>query len=155
MGISLLVIAALTGCSTSKNTFPNRAYHNVTCKYNVYWNGNQAMKEAEKAYAKLSKDNFTATLPIYNYPDKSELGPCLSHLDRTIEKSSKAIHKHSMMIKGKEYVKTIDDAYFLMAKSYFYKQLHRAHLPEVEHPQRSGGSACPYPNAARLLFQRR
>lgn len=110
------------GCSTSKNTFPNRAYHNVTCKYNVYWNGNQAMKDAERELAKLSKDNFTATLPVYNYPDKTELGPCLSHLDRTIEKSSKAIHKHSMMIKGKEYVKTIDDAYFLMAKSYFYKQ---------------------------------
>jgi TolA-binding protein len=117
-----LLAAALTGCSTSKNTFPNRAYHNVTCKYNVYWNGNQAMKDAEKELAKLSKDNYTATLPIYNYPDKSELGPCLSHLDRTIEKSSKAIHKHSMMFKGKEYVKTIDDAYFLMAKSYFYKQ---------------------------------
>ena len=117
-----LLTAALTGCSTSKNNFPNRAYHNVTCKYNVYWNGNQAMKDAEKELAKLSKDNYTATLPVYNYPDKSDLGPCLSHLDRTIEKSSKAIHKHSMMFKGKEYVKTIDDAYFLMAKSYFYKQ---------------------------------
>ena len=80
------------------------------------------MKDAEKELAKLSKDNYTATLPVYNYPDKSDLGPCLSHLDRTIEKSSKAIHKHSMMFKGKEYVKTIDDAYFLMAKSYFYKQ---------------------------------
>ncbi len=122
IGLSLLTIAVLMGCSTSKNTFPNRAYHNVTCRYNVYWNGNQAMKDAEKEYAKLSKDNYTVTLPIYNYPDKTELGPCLSHLDRTIEKSSKAIHKHSMMIKGKEYVKTIDDAYFLMAKSYFYKQ---------------------------------
>lgn len=122
IGISLLVIAALTACSTSKNTFPNRAYHNVTCRYNVYWNGNQAMKDAEREYAKLSKDNYTTILPIYNYPDKTELGPCLSHLDRTIQKSSKAIHKHSMMFKGKEYVKTIDDAYFLMAKSYFYKQ---------------------------------
>ena len=122
IGISLLTIAVLFGCSTSKNTFPNRAYHNVTCRYNVFWNGNQAMKDAERELAKLSKDNYTATLPIYNYPDKTELGPCLSHLDRTIEKSSKAIHKHSMMIKGKEYVKTIDDAYFLMAKSYFYKQ---------------------------------
>ena len=122
IGISLLTIAVLAGCSTSKNTFPNRAYHNVTCRYNVYWNGNQAMKDAERELAKLSKDNYTATLPIYNYPDKTELGPCLSHLDRTIEKSSKAIHKHSMNIKGKEYVKTIDDAYFLMAKSYFYKQ---------------------------------
>lgn len=117
-----LLIAVLTGCSTTKNNFFNRAYHNVTCRYNVYWNGNQAMKDAEKELAKLSKDNYTATLPIYNYPDKSDLGPCLSHLDRSIEKSSKAIHKHSMMIKGKEYVKTIDDAYFLMGKAYFYKQ---------------------------------
>lgn len=122
VGCSLLIIAVLMGCSTSRNTFPNRAYHNVTCRYNVYWNGNQAMKEAEKALAKLSKDNYTVTLPVYNYPDKTELGPALPHLDRTIEKSSKAIHKHSMMIKGKEYVKTIDDAYFLMGKSYFYKQ---------------------------------
>ena len=122
IGISLLIIAALTGCSTSKNTLPNRIFHNVTCMYNVYWNGNQAMKEAEKSYSKLSKDNYTATLPIYNYPDKSELGPCLSQLDRSIEKASKAIHKHSMRFKGKEYVKTIDDAYFLMAKAYFYKQ---------------------------------
>ena len=122
VGFSLLVIAVLMGCSTSRNTFPNRAYHNVTCKYNVYWNGNQAMKEAEKALDKLSKDNYTATLPVYNYPDKTELGPALSQLDRAIEKSSKAIHKHSMNIKGKEYVKTIDDAYFLMGKSYFYKQ---------------------------------
>lgn len=122
IGISLLTIAVLMGCSTSKNTFPNRAYHNVTCRYNVYWNGSQAMKDAERELAKLSKDNYTVTLPIYNYPDKTDLGPCLSHLDRTIEKSSKAIHKHSMNIKGKEYVKTIDDAYFLMAKSYFYKQ---------------------------------
>lgn len=122
VGFSLLVIAVLTGCSTSRNTFPNRAYHNVTCRYNVYWNGNQAMKEAEKALEKLSKDNYTAILPVYNYPDKTELGPALSQLDRTIEKSSKAIHKHSMMIKGKEYVRTIDDAYYLMGKSYFYKQ---------------------------------
>ena len=122
IGLSLLTIAVLAGCSTSRNTFPNRAYHNVTCRYNVYWNGNQAMKDAEKELEKISKDNYTATLPIYNYPDKTELGPCLSYLDRTIEKSSKAIHKHSMMIKGKEYVKTIDDAYFLLAKSYFYKQ---------------------------------
>ena len=122
VGFSLLVIAVLMGCSTSRNTFPNRAYHNVTCRYNVYWNGNQAMKEAEKALDKLAKDNYTAILPVYNYPDKTELGPALSQLDRTIEKSSKAIHKHSMMIKGKEYVRTIDDAYFLMGKSYFYKQ---------------------------------
>ena len=80
------------------------------------------MKQAEVEMAKLSKDNFTATLPVYNYPAKTDLAPALPHLDRTIEKASKAIYKHSMLIRGKEYVKTIDDAYLLMAKSYFYKQ---------------------------------
>lgn len=118
----ILTIIGASSCSTQKNTFPNRAYHNVTCKYNVFWNGQQAMKQAETEMGKLSKDNFTATLPVYNYPDKTDLGPALPHLDRTIEKTSKAIYKHSMLIRGKEYVKSIDDAYLLMAKSYFYKQ---------------------------------
>ena len=80
------------------------------------------MKSAEAELVKVSKDNYTARLPIYNYPDKTDLGSALPHLDRTIEKSSKAIFKHSMLIKGKEYVKTIDDAYLLMAKAHFYKQ---------------------------------
>ncbi len=120
----LLAVLAIgiSGCSTSKNTFPNRAYHNVTCRYNVLWNGKQSMKQAEEELSKLSKDNYTATLPVYNYPAKSDLAPALSHLDRTIEKASKAIYKHSMLIRGKEYVKTIDDAYLLMGQSYFYKQ---------------------------------
>ncbi len=116
------MMLCLASCSTSKNTFTNRAYHNITCRYNVLWNGKQAFKSAETEMKKLSKDNYTATLPVYNYPDKSDLGPALSYLDRTIEKSSKAIYKHSMLIRGKEYVKTIDDAYLLMGKSNFYKQ---------------------------------
>lgn len=94
----------------------------MTCRYNVLWNGKQAFKSAETEMKKLSKDNYTATLPVYNYPDKSDVAPALSYLDRTIEKSSKAIYKHSMLIRGKEYVKTIDDAYLLMGKSNFYKQ---------------------------------
>jgi len=43
-------------------------------------------------------------------------------LDRSIEKGSKTILKHSMRFGGKEYVRWIDDAYMLIGKSYFYKQ---------------------------------
>ena len=102
--------------------FPNRAYHNVTNKYNVLWNGQQAMKSAEAELAKVGKDNYTTRLPVYNYPSKSDLGSALPYLDRTIEKASKSIYKHSMLIRGKEYVKSIDDAYLIMGKAYFYKQ---------------------------------
>lgn len=121
-GLILTALVGITGCSTSKNTFPNRAYHNTTCRYNVLWNGQQAMKQAEAEMEKICKDNYTAILPVYNYPDKSDLGSALPYLDRTIEKSSKAIYKHSMLIHGKEYVKTIDDAYLIMGKAYFHKQ---------------------------------
>ena len=122
IGLLAALLVGLAACSTSKNTFPNRAYHNVTNKYNVLWNGQQAMKSAEAEMAKMGKDNYTVRLPIYNYPSKSDLGSALPHLDRTIEKASKSIYKHSMLIRGKEYVKTIDDAYLIMGKAYFYKQ---------------------------------
>ena len=42
-------------------------------------------------------------------------------MDKAIKKGSIVIQKHSMKIKGKEYCKWIDDNYFMVGKSYFYK----------------------------------
>ena len=36
-----------TGCSTRKNTFTNRVYHTVTSKYNVNFNGKEALVKGE------------------------------------------------------------------------------------------------------------
>ena len=121
---SLAVILLLTfsSCSTRKNTFPNRAFHNTTARFNVLFNGKEAMKAGEAELETKVKDNYTTLLPIYNYPPQNELGSILPHMDRVIQKSSKCIYKHSMYIRGKEYVKYIDNAYFLMGKAYFYKQ---------------------------------
>jgi tetratricopeptide (TPR) repeat protein len=88
----------------------------------VNFNAKEAMKEGEAELAKKNKDNFTTQLPIYNYPAKNDLASIFPAMDRTIEKCSKSIYKHSMLIRGKEYVKTMDDVYLLMGKSYFYKQ---------------------------------
>ena len=43
-------------------------------------------------------------------------------MDRTVEKGSKAIKKHSIFIKGKEYNKWIPYAYVIMGKAFFYKK---------------------------------
>ena len=117
-----IALLLLSSCSTRKNTFPNRAYHNTTARFNVLFNGKEAMKAGEAALETKTKDNYTTILPIYNYPPQNELGSILPHMDRVIQKSSKCIYKHSMFIRGKEYVKYIDNAYFLMGKAYFYKQ---------------------------------
>jgi tetratricopeptide (TPR) repeat protein len=118
----LVIILMITSCSTQKNTFPNRAYHTVTSKFNVNFNGKEALKSGETELAKKNKDNYTALLPIYYYPAKEDLASIFPSMDKAIEKASKSIYKHSMLIRGKEYVKTMDDAYMIMGKAYFYKQ---------------------------------
>ncbi|CVK15253.1 hypothetical protein Ga0061079_10165 [Apibacter mensalis] len=42
--------------------------------------------------------------------------------DKAIEKGKKAIEKHSMLIKGKEYNSMMSEAYLLLARAYYYKR---------------------------------
>lgn len=122
VGVILMAALFMLGCSTRKNTPLNRGYHNMTSRFNVNFNGKEALKTGEADHAKLCQDNYITTLPIYNYPAKENLSSIYPAMDRVIEKGSKCIYKHSMFFKGKEYVKHIDDAYLMMGKAYFYKQ---------------------------------
>ena len=112
----------LTSCSTKKNKWNRRVYHNLTSHYNVWWNGEQSIKEGEKSLKETAKDDFTKILPVFNYGSKEEALTLNSNMDRAIEKSAICIQRHSMRFNGKEYVKWIDDAYLSMAKAHFYKQ---------------------------------
>jgi len=109
-------------CSTKKNTFTRRAYHNLTSHYNVYWNGMDNIRQGIKEFESGVKDNYALIIPVYNFGDKVSAGKMSQYADISIKKASKAINKHSMIFNRKEYVKWIDDAYFLIGKSYFYKQ---------------------------------
>jgi len=121
-----LIYCALAGCvlscTTQKNTFFYRSYHGITTRYNIFFNGHESYKEAEEVIDYAVKDNYTSILPVFSAPDKTEALKSAPLLDRAIEKSSKAIKKHSMYIRGTEYCKPIPDAYLLMGKSYFKRQ---------------------------------
>ena len=121
--IALLPVALLLGgCSTKKNTFTRRAYHNLTSHYNVYWNGQHSLDEGDKQLKNSVKDDFTKVLRVYNYGSKTEAMALNSQMDRALQKTSICVQKHSMKFNGKERVKWIDDAYLVMAKAHFYKQ---------------------------------
>jgi tetratricopeptide (TPR) repeat protein len=119
--LSGLVIFVLA-CSTKKNTFTRRVYHNLTSHYNVYWNGRESLKEAELLMAENVKDNYAEVLPVFNYGTKTEAQSNNQKWDRAIQKASIAIQKHSMVFNGKENVKWIDDCYLMIGQAYFYKQ---------------------------------
>jgi tetratricopeptide (TPR) repeat protein len=118
----LVLVFVMISCSTKKNSFTRRMYHNLTSHYNVYWNGKQAMIQAEADLELAVKDNYNVILPVFNYGTDADAKAITPMLDRAIEKGSKTILKHSMRFGGKEYVKWIDDAYMLIGKAYFYKQ---------------------------------
>ena len=119
IGILLLLGSS---CSTRKNNFATRAYHTVTATYNVNFNGKEALKKGIEDLDKKRKDNYLQILPVYYYPPKQDLASAFPSLDRTIEKASKSVFKHSILVRGKEYVKPMNTAYLMMGKAYFYKQ---------------------------------
>jgi tetratricopeptide (TPR) repeat protein len=120
--IIVVVLAVSLSCSTKKNTWSRRVYHNLTAHYNAYFNGNESYKEGVAQLAIKNKDNFVKVIPVFPYGTKADAQSVYAQLDRAIEKGAKVISKHSIYIKRVEHVKWIDDAYMLIGKSYLYKQ---------------------------------
>lgn len=112
----------LASCSTKKNKWNRRVWHNMTAHYNVWWNGNQSMKEGEQTLRNTAKDDYNQTLRVFNYGTKENAMALNQQMDRTIEKDAICIQKHSMRFNNTEYVRWIDDAFIDMAKAHFYKQ---------------------------------
>jgi tetratricopeptide (TPR) repeat protein len=105
-----------------KDTFTRRLYHNMTSRYNVYFNGNESLKEGTIDLLKSAKENYTHVLPVFNFGTKQEAQLLNPQMDRAIQKASIAIQRHSMVFNGTEKVKWIDDCYMMIGKAYFYKQ---------------------------------
>ena len=111
-----------TACSTEKATWTNVHYHNLTCHYNVWWNGNESLKEGIELLSKKSTDDYTQILPIYKVGTIEEARSVNPQMDRAIEKGVKGIKKHSIYVKGEEHVAYIKECYLLTAYATFYKQ---------------------------------
>lgn len=137
--ILLLLVAVFGGCSTEKNTRASRTYHNVTSRYNIYFNANESVKAGLETVDERIEDDFTRILPIYKESDVSAARMVKSDMDYAVAKCSKLIEIHSITKKPKrkkgggsrkyqefasqeEFNKYIDDAYLLMGKAYFYQQ---------------------------------
>lgn len=138
----ILFIAAcsiIVSCTTEKNTLTTRTYHNLTARYNVYFNGNEAFKSGIQAIEKNHKEPYNSILPIFIFSDKDALSVASSDMDRAIDKSVKLIQEHSITKKPKtkkktytpkerefynrkEYNNWVDNAHLLMGKALFFKQ---------------------------------
>ena len=110
------------GCSQEKNTFINRSYHNVTSKFNGYYNGREKIREGVKKLESNYQEDYKSLLPLFIYGTEEDAKGVTPEMDLAIEKFSRVIEMHSMSIGGKEYCKWIDDTYMGIGKANFYKQ---------------------------------
>lgn len=119
----LLVIGFLAdSCSTKKNTWSRRAYHNTTAHFNVYFNGNEALKEGLKMVAGYHEDDYSEVLNVFQLSTKEKVSGASSQLERSITKAGMVIHSHSMFFDNQEKVKWVYMSYLMMGKAQFYKQ---------------------------------
>ena len=134
----MLILAA--GCSVQKNTGMSRAYHNLTARFNVLFNGNESFKKGISKIDEGFRDDYAEILPIFPFTDKKASSLASADMDRVIKKSIKLISLHSIKAKPKvknsknltpkqreffnkkEYNAYVDDACLLMGKAHFYKQ---------------------------------
>ncbi|WP_052184263.1 tetratricopeptide repeat protein [Psychroserpens sp. Hel_I_66] len=116
----------ITSCSRKKDTFVNRNFHALGTKYNILYNGNIALENGRETVDNAATDNYWQLLPIermqvsddFILPGQSKN----QDFERAEEKAIKAVQKHGMNIKGKEYNPQIDEAYLLLGQARYFDQ---------------------------------
>lgn len=132
------IVLLLAGCSTKKNTLFSRQYHQLTTRYNIHFNGNEALKSGIRKMEQNHKEDYTNLLPVFVSSNPWTRALCTSDMDYAIEKAVKAIDKHSITAKPKrrknkdskhyetfrkkkEFNNQISRCYLLLGKAYFLK----------------------------------
>ncbi len=136
----LIVLLLVAACSTEKNTAVNRAYHNVTSHYNIYFNGKESIKAGLARIDESVEDDYTQILPIFKTSISGTERTAAAEMDYAIMKASKLIKVHSISKKPKrrknrsasyknlaskdEYNNWVDDSYIMLGKAYFYQKMY-------------------------------
>ena len=120
----------LFSCTTKKDGFAYRVFHNTTARYNGYFYAEEAMKEGRLKIIESYTEDYDSILPVFIYGDETSAQAAYPQMERAIEKSSLVIERHYMKptksgtkkMKRPEMNKWIDDNYMLIGQSYFIKQ---------------------------------
>ena len=141
--ILIIVLVAFLGfvaiqCSTEKDAWLNRSFHNTTARYNGYFNAGELMKEAMFNYEESYQENYNKIIPIYVYADEKGSKGLYPAMDTSIKKCAVVIKKHSMPEKkeGKfaktEWCQWIDDNWFVIGQANFHKRDYKPALEMFE-----------------------
>jgi len=125
-GTFFLLLLVVASCSTQKDRFFNRNWHDLNSKYNVLFNGEMAFDQAWNQLQNGFEENFWEPLPIERFvPNEREGSAALgveSPFSLAEEKAVKAIKKHGMTLSGEEKNPQMVAAYSLLGRARYYDQ---------------------------------
>ncbi len=114
-----VILIVISGCTTTKKKGEvskfKKFYHNMTSKYNGYFNANELYKEAMITMRNEHHDNYNQILSVYDYVDVKDPKIIAADMDLAIEKVTTVASLH-------EVGDWVDDCYVMMGKAQFLKQ---------------------------------
>lgn len=108
--IILLITAA---CSSQRNTWTSKAFHNTTAHYNGYFYARGEIDKVEKTIREAQVDDYNRILWLFPTFDSSMAKSYDKEIQEAIKMASIAIQRHPNS-------KWVDDAYILVGKGRHY-----------------------------------
>ncbi|MBK9190768.1 MAG: hypothetical protein IPM77_04220 [Crocinitomicaceae bacterium] len=123
----LFFLFGVSSCSTEKDAAINRGYHNMTARFNGYYNAGVVTETALTGYRGTFVDEYYQIIPLEVYPTEKDAQALSPEMDRAIEKCEREILRHSMPSqttkkKDEELCRWIDDNWLVIAKAHYYKR---------------------------------
>lgn len=110
----ILVVAILTAsCSSERNTWTSKAYHNTTAHFNGYYYADEEIKKIEETILKSDADDYNNVLRLFPTFDSTLAKGYDKEIQEAVKMASLAIQRHPNS-------KWVDDAYILVGKARLY-----------------------------------
>lgn len=110
----IFLVFLMSSCSSERNTFLNRSFHNTTAKYNAYYYANAKILELEAGIQKNHREDFTQVLPVFYRIDSAFIKENKDLLKDARGFASKAVDWHRIS-------KWVDPSYFLLGMADYYE----------------------------------
>ncbi|WP_316929266.1 tetratricopeptide repeat protein [Cyclobacterium qasimii] len=109
-----IALNLLPSCSSQKDTFTNRLYHNTTAKFNAYYYAKEKILELEDEIENEYQEDFSQVLPVFYTIDSATIESKEELLKEAREMASKAVDWHKIS-------KWVDPSYYLIGKVDYYR----------------------------------
>lgn len=100
-------------CTSQKDTFVNKLYHNTTARFNAYYLAREKMEELDRKIMEEYEEDFSQILPVFYPLDSAVIQSNEALLEEIRSLCSKAIDWHRIS-------NWVDPSYFLLGKSDYY-----------------------------------